>query len=117
MDDRDRRDVELDDEVRPEGRETEEDHSTSLLEDVDADELRRRWDQLQGRFVDDPQQAVAEADSLVDEVIRKTTDRLASHRSSLEDQWARGEEATTEDLRQALQRYRAFFQRMLATDL
>ena len=32
----------------------------------------------------------------------------------LEEQWARGEEASTEDLRVALQHYREFFQRLLA---
>jgi hypothetical protein len=31
----------------------------------------------------------------------------------LEEQWSRGQEASTEDLRQALKRYREFFQRLL----
>jgi hypothetical protein len=35
-------------------------------------------------------------------------------RSRLEAQWARGEQASTEDLRLALTRYREFFQRLLA---
>jgi hypothetical protein len=32
----------------------------------------------------------------------------------LEEQWDRGEEASTEDLRIALKRYREFFERLLA---
>ena len=38
----------------------------------------------------------------------------AAERESLEEQWNRGEEASTEDLRVALQRYRSFFERLLA---
>ena len=34
-------------------------------------------------------------------------------RSGLEEQWNEGEEASTEDLRVALTRYRAFFNRLL----
>jgi hypothetical protein len=39
---------------------------------------------------------------------------FAEARSSLETEWDRGEDVSTEDLRQALQRYRSFFQRLLA---
>jgi len=35
-------------------------------------------------------------------------------RSSLESQWGRGDEVSTEDLRQAMRRYRSFFDRLLA---
>ena len=35
-------------------------------------------------------------------------------RTSLEQQWSGGGEASTEDLRLTLQRYRSFFERMLA---
>lgn len=139
MEDRERREAEMRQEIRPEAQEaetdrpemnaesrsdapsyepdvSEHDRRASLLDEGDAEQLRGRWERLQATFVDDPQEAVAEADSLVDEVIRRTTDRLASHRRMLEEQWARGDQATTEDLRQALQRYRSFFHRMLASD-
>lgn len=140
MEHRERREAEMHEEIRPEAQETEtdrpemsaeesgsdapsyepdaseRDRRASLLDEGDAEQLRDRWERLQATFVDDPQEAVAEADSLVDEVIRRTTDRLASHRRMLEEQWARGDQATTEDLRQALQRYRSFFHRMLASD-
>jgi hypothetical protein len=39
---------------------------------------------------------------------------FAQERAALEEQWDRGEDISTEDLRVALQRYRSFFQRLLA---
>ena len=38
----------------------------------------------------------------------------ADERSKLEGQWGRGDNVSTEDLRVALQRYRAFFDRLLS---
>jgi hypothetical protein len=82
-----------------------------------ADELsvlRSRWDEVQSRFVDDPRESVQKADGLVSDVIDQLTTGFSEVRSRLEEQWARGEEASTEDLRLALKRYRAFFERLLA---
>ena len=39
---------------------------------------------------------------------------FAEARSRLEQQWSRGEDASTEDLRVALKRHREFFDRLLA---
>ena len=39
---------------------------------------------------------------------------FADERGNLENQWGKGEEASTEDLRLAFQRYRAFFGRLLS---
>jgi len=39
---------------------------------------------------------------------------FAGERRNLEQQWDRGDNVTTEDLRVALQRYRAFFDRLLS---
>jgi hypothetical protein len=39
---------------------------------------------------------------------------FASERGHLESQWAGGGDVSTEDLRQGLQRYRSFFERLLA---
>lgn len=114
MDERDVRDADMNEGIEPD---VHQETSDSALERGDAEDLGRRWEQVQTKFVDDPQEAVAEADALVDEVIKRTTEELSSHRKQLEDQWARGEDATTEDLRQALQRYRSFFHRMLSTEL
>ena len=38
---------------------------------------------------------------------------FADERSKLEQQWSRGNEVSTDDLRVGLQRYRSFFQRLL----
>jgi hypothetical protein len=46
--------------------------------------------------------------------MKKLADTFASERQNLESQWSRGEEASTEDLRVALQRYRSFFNRLLS---
>ncbi len=54
------------------------------------------------------------ADSLVSDVVEQLTSGFAAARARLEEQWARGEQASTEDLRVALTQYREFFQRLLA---
>ncbi|MFK3733756.1 hypothetical protein ACI2LJ_26230 [Streptomyces sp. NPDC088090] len=78
-------------------------------------EFRRRWHEVQGRFVDDPRQAVHAADVLVGDVMRNLADTFARHRNSLESQWSQGLEADTESLRRALCQYRALFHRLLST--
>ncbi|MBY0286322.1 MAG: hypothetical protein K2X52_04150 [Mycobacteriaceae bacterium] len=89
-------------------------HSDELLFNADASGLRSRWDDIQAVFVDDPADCVQKADTLVAEVVEQVTAGFSEARSRLEAQWAKGEEASTEDLRLALQRYREFFQRLLA---
>jgi hypothetical protein len=76
--------------------------------------LRSRWDDVQSGFVDDPRECVHKADGLVSDVVDQLTTGFSEARSRLEAQWARGEQASTEDLRLALKRYREFFQRLLA---
>ena len=88
------------------------DHEMLFAGDLSG--LRSRWDDIQAAFVDDPSGCVQQADGLVEEVIEQLTSRFADARSRLEAQWARGEQASTEDLRLALTRYREFFQRLLA---
>ncbi len=78
-------------------------------------DMRQRWSAIQTRFVDEPRQAVEQADELVEELLTKLTQTFADERTGLEDQWSGdGGEVSTEDLRQALQRYRALFGRLLA---
>lgn len=86
-----------------------------MLAGPDAEEFRRRWGEIQGRFVDDPQDAVRSADTLVAEVMQTLAGTFSSHKQELEGQWSKGEEPVTEDLRIALQRYRSFFNRLLHT--
>jgi outer membrane biosynthesis protein TonB len=76
--------------------------------------FQSRWDAIQAAFVDEPRRSVTEADALVAEVIDEITDAFAGARAALEEQWSQGGEASTEDLRQAFQRYRSFFQRLLS---
>ncbi|MGE5691645.1 MAG: hypothetical protein ACM33B_13910 [Pseudomonadota bacterium] len=85
-----------------------------VLSEEDAAELRSRWEQLQAKFVDEPQDVVREADALVADVFDHVTRTFARERETLEQQWNQGEEASTEELRVALQRYRSFFERLLA---
>lgn len=77
-----------------------------------AMDLRTRWDIVQRSFVDDPRNAVTDADSLVGEVMQRLSDSLAEQLRRLESEWHDGE-PSTEDLRTALKRYRTFFNRLL----
>ena len=45
--------------------------------------------------------------------MKRLAEVFAEERSRLEQQWDRGDNVSTEDLRIALQRYRSFFQRLL----
>jgi len=80
----------------------------------DRQELQRHWDQIQTGFVDQPRNAVHEADALVSSAIDRLSKGFADARSKLEQQWDKGDNVSTEDLRVAFQRYRSFFQRMLS---
>jgi hypothetical protein len=85
-----------------------------LFADGTLSGLRSRWDDVQAAFVDDPKECVQKADALVAQVVDQLTSGFSEARARLEDQWARGENASTEDLRVALTRYREFFQRLLS---
>lgn len=87
--------------------------ATLLFSDSDIGDLRSRWSNLQAEFVDEPRRAVEDADQLVATVMQRLAEGFAKERDSLEKQWDSGETASTEDLRMALQRYRAFFNRLL----
>jgi hypothetical protein len=84
-----------------------------LLEEQRAESLRERWHTLQARFVDDPRDTVADADTLVAELLQELAGTFSSARADLERQWTAGDDVSTEDLRVALQRYRSFFERLL----
>jgi hypothetical protein len=85
-----------------------------LFADGELSGLRSRWTEVQSAFVDDPRDCVQKADRLVADVVDKLTAGFTEARSRLEEQWDRGEEVSTEDLRIALKRYREFFERLLA---
>ena len=85
----------------------------ALMANENEEEFRSRWTTIQTGFVDEPSRAVKEADGLVAEVMTRLAEVFARERSKLEEQWARKEEVSTEDLRLLLQRYRSFFDRLL----
>ena len=94
--------------------------STDNTRQVDlfpSDELvgyRTRWDAIQTGFVDQPRAAVEQADALVSQLMTRLTEVFARERSTLEGQWTKGDDVSTEDLRIALTRYRSFFHRLLS---
>jgi hypothetical protein len=84
-----------------------------FTQDAAAD-FRQRWDAVQRGFVDGPQEAVHSADELVAQVIQSLTESFAKQRAALDGQLGQTEQATTENLRLALRRYRSFFERLLS---
>ena len=96
------------------GSDAKADEQAPLLAQDEADRFRRHWEDLQAGFVDRPREMVEEADDLVGELMQKLTTGFDDERSSLEAQWEKGEEVSTEELRVALTRYRSFFNRLLS---
>lgn len=88
--------------------------TATLLPENESGELRRQWDAIQTGFVDEPRRAVEQADELVAGAMKRLAEVFAAERGQLESQWDRGDDVSTEDLRIALQRYRAFFGRLLS---
>jgi polyhydroxyalkanoate synthesis regulator phasin len=105
------------DPMAPPSSENEEEEDTarrSLLPSDSTASYRERWQEIQASFVDEPRTSVQEADRLVVEVIQELQSSFTSERETLEAQWQRGDDVETEDLRVAFQRYRSFFDRLLA---
>jgi hypothetical protein len=92
---------------------TVEASSAPLFPDDELHNFRARWDQVQTSFVDEPRQSVEQADSLVANVVKRIAEQFSTERAQLEKQWDSGDNVSTEDLRQALRRYRSFFDRLL----
>lgn len=79
-----------------------------------AKEFRSRWDAVQRSFVDDPRQAVRQADELVAQVMKSLAEAFSNERTKLEGQVDQTDKASTENFRVALRRYRSFFERLLS---
>jgi molecular chaperone GrpE (heat shock protein) len=95
-------------------REPSEEQPANLLPEDRLTSLREQWSEIQTSFVDEPKSSVQKADELVADVIQTLAKRFAEERDTLERQWSGGGDASTEDLRKALQHYRSFFERLLA---
>lgn len=93
---------------------TEPDRAHPLFADTESDDFRGRWSDIQTGFVDEPRQAVERADALVAAAIKRLAEIFANERATLEQQWSRGDDVSTEDLRIALRKYRGFFDRLLS---
>jgi hypothetical protein len=83
---------------------------SALLGSIDADAIRARFLDIQAGFVDEPRQAVQEAERFVDEMVQDLVKALENERAKLKGAIEGG---STEDLRIALRGYRAFVERLL----
>jgi len=87
--------------------------STPVLNSEESEHFRIHWNEIQGKFVDDPRTAVLQADALVSEVIAQVAETFAKERGTLEGKWKQNNDVSTEELRKALQLYRSFFNRLV----
>jgi polyhydroxyalkanoate synthesis regulator phasin len=91
-----------------------DDEREPLLSQGQTDQYSDRWEKIQATFVDKPKQSVEQADELVADLMQQLAATFSEERERLEDQWASGDDVSTEDLRIALTRYRSFFGRLLS---
>ena len=96
------------------GPQNTENRNEALFSGDEAQNFRTRWHEIQGSFVDEPRRAVEQSDELVASTIKRLAEVFAGERSKLEHEWSQGQDVSTEDLRQALRRYRSFFDRLLS---
>jgi hypothetical protein len=85
-----------------------------LFAQNDTQDFRSRWEKIQIGFVDEPRNAVEQADELVACAIKRLAEVFAAERQKLESEWDKTDNVSTEDLRIALRRYRSFFDRLLS---
>ena len=55
-----------------------------------------------------------DADGLVAQIMQRLAQSFSDQKGNLETQWDNSQQASTEDLRMALRRYRSFFDRLLS---
>ena len=72
----------------------------------------QQWPAIQAMFVDDPQASVQRAAAAAEEVAKAFVASLQREQVALRASWEDAGDATTEDLRTALQQYRAFCGRL-----
>ena len=87
---------------------------TAMFPAIEMEDFRSRWNDIQVDFVDSPRQSVEKADELVAAIIRRLAEVFSAEQEKLENNWGTGGDISTEGLRQALQRYRSFFDRLLS---
>jgi len=90
------------------------DGDTALFPSHQCETLENEWRTIQNNFVDSPQDAVKQADALVNKTIDTLARSFGDMRGSLERTWEKEGEVSTEELRLAMQNYRSFFRRLLS---
>jgi hypothetical protein len=81
---------------------------------AEATGYQDRWYEIQTGFVDEPRHAVQSAGELLTEMMDDLTRRLTTELEAFDAPREGGEDVSTEDLRVTFQRYRSFFDRLLA---
>lgn len=87
---------------------------SAMFPDIEMEDFRSRWHSIQADFVDSPRDSVQKADELVAAIIQRLAEVFSAKQEKLESNWGTGGDISTEGLRQALQRYRSFFDRLLS---
>ncbi|MES0832496.1 hypothetical protein [Nocardiopsis tropica] len=80
---------------------------------MDPGDVRKRWQETQGGFVDDPRGTVREADVLAAEVADAVIAGIETRRAALRSAWSEGDGSDTESLRLALRDYRSFVEHLV----
>ena len=93
---------------------TDDGATEPLFSSSDADRYRDQWTNVQSEFVDQPREAVEQADRLVADLMQSLAAQFSETRAGLESQWNDSDDVSTEDLRVAMTRYRFFFERLLS---
>jgi hypothetical protein len=85
----------------------------------DGAEFKVQWQQVQFRFVDDPQGSVTEAANVIAQVtakleaaIQERQRAIAERQRTLRDRWSEGKSTDTESLRETLLMYRTFLDQL-----
>lgn len=86
----------------------------SVILPESAADFRSRWTAIKAGFVDDPRRAVEDTDRFVAEVAQAFTSGVESRRSTLTSLWHQDGHGQTEDLRLAMQHYRALVDQLLS---
>jgi hypothetical protein len=88
----------------------EADGELILIDNGDA--FRSQWESVQIGFVDDPRQAVQDAQDLLSSVVDELIDGF---RRTLDESLSGDDDRSTDQLRHTFRRYRVLFERLLST--
>jgi hypothetical protein len=93
----------------------------------DAAQYSAKWEQIQFRFVDDPQGSVTEAAEVISQVTTRLESAIQERQRAIEDRqraiqerasalrgrWGEGSNADTETLRETLRMYKSFMDQLV----